>query len=207
MKNCCKKCRTGRWVRSGAVILSAVLLILFGAGLWCGTKMPETFRVSDPGTFRLNGGCWTVTPGTAQSGELKLFSIPIKEVSVTSVDRTTVTLGGTPFGLKLYTEGALIVGLVDVDTASGSCCPASQAGLQVGDVIRAINGTSVQSNRDAAQRIQESGGRAMTVEYERDGTRRTAQVTPQQSVGSGAYKAGLWIKDLSLIHISEPTRP
>ena len=73
--------------------------------------MPETFRVSDPGTFRLNGGCWTVTPGTAQSGELKLFSIPIKEVSVTSVDRTTVTLGGTPFGLKLYTEGALIVGL------------------------------------------------------------------------------------------------
>lgn len=195
MKNCCKKCRTGRWVRSGAVILSAVLLILFGAGLWCGTKMPETYRVSDPGTFRLNGGCWTVTPGTAQSGELKLFSIPIKEVSVTSVDRTTVTLGGTPFGLKLYTEGALIVGLVDVDTASGSCCPASQAGLQVGDVIRAINGTSVQSNRDAAQRIQESGGRAMTVEYERDGTRRTAQVTPQQSVGSGAYKAGLWIKD------------
>ena len=199
MKNRSRKRGAGQWVRAGAMILSAAVLVLFGTGLWRGTKMPETFRVSGSGTFRLNGGWWTVTPaaspGTDCSGELKLLSIPIKEVAVMPVKRSTVTLGGTPFGLKLYTAGALIVGLVDVDGASGVCCPASQAGLQVGDVIRAINGTPIQNNSDAALQIQKSSGNAISVEYERDGTHRTVQLVPQRSVASGAYKAGLWIKD------------
>ena len=191
MKKRTKSCRADLWIRAGTGILSAVIFVLLGTGLWHGSKMPELYRTPTVGTFRLNGGWWTVDA----SGELRWLSIPIKEVAVTPTTRTVVTLGGTPFGLKLYAEGALIVGLVDVDDADGSGCPAAQAGLQVGDVIRAIDGYAVGNNADAAQRIQQSNGRPIRVEYERDGERNTVQIVPRKSEGSGAYKAGLWIKD------------
>ena len=52
-------------------------------------------------------------------------------------DRPTVTVCGTPFGVKMFSEGALVVGFSDIVTADGTVNPAKQAGLRLGDrVIR-----------------------------------------------------------------------
>ena len=40
-----------------------------------------------------------------------------------------VVLGGEVFGMKLYTDGVLVVGLTDVDTPDGNRNPAAEAGV------------------------------------------------------------------------------
>ena len=57
----------------------------------------------------------------------------------------SVYVGGMPFGVKFYTEGILVVGFCDVDTADGTTGnghvnPARDAGIHMKDVIVGVNG-------------------------------------------------------------------
>ena len=63
--------------------------------------------------------------------------LPVKTIRALVTDRPTVTVCGTPFGVKMFSEGALVVGFSDIVTADGTVNPAKQAGLRLGDrVIR-----------------------------------------------------------------------
>lgn len=53
----------------------------------------------------------------------------------------------TPFGIKLLTEGVMVVDLQKVDTSS----PAKDCGIREGDVIVSIDGEKVKSNADVAK--------------------------------------------------------
>ena len=129
-------------------------------------------------------------------GKLMLYNlIPIKSVNVSIVDQTCVVPCGTPFGIKLFTNGVVIVGLADIQTASGSFNPAARAGLKVGDVITEINGKTVNANREVAQTVENCGGKSMRFSIRRDGTQCEVTVQPVQSETDGQYKAGLWVRD------------
>lgn len=60
--------------------------------------------------------------------------LPIKNIRTVVTERTQVTVCGTPFGVKMFSEGALIVGFSDIDSPGGSTVnPAKAAGLRLGD--------------------------------------------------------------------------
>ena len=44
---------------------------------------------------------------------------PVKNVNVQLIEEKTFILGGQPFGVKYYTDGAVIVGCTDVTTSEG----------------------------------------------------------------------------------------
>ena len=48
-------------------------------------------------------------------------------------------LGGDIFGIKLYTDGVIVVGTDTIETDVGDVCPAEKAGLKIGDVILFFN--------------------------------------------------------------------
>ena len=50
---------------------------------------------------------------------------------------------GSAVGIKLFSDGVLVVGFTDVATAGGSANPARQAGLKEGDVITRLDGRAV----------------------------------------------------------------
>lgn len=62
--------------------------------------------------------------------------------------RRTVQLGGTPFGVKMFTDGALVVAFSDIYTVHGSENPAKEAGLRLGDLITQANGIPVRTNEE-----------------------------------------------------------
>lgn len=129
---------------------------------------------------------------------LKLLGVfPVKQVSVRQADNLQVLVGGTVFGMKLYTDGVLVVGLSDVDTASGAVNPAKQAGVKKGDVIEQIDGKSVSAKADVARAVEHSAGRVMTVRLRRDGVSFTARFAAVMSESEKQYKAGLWVRDSS----------
>ena len=121
--------------------------------------------------------------------------IPVKNVTVTVTEDTVVMVCGTPFGIKLYTRGVLVVGLSDVDTAAGKVNPAAAAGVCVGDTILAVNGQAVETGDDVGALISGSGGKKVTLRLERDGVAFDASFTPVKAVGEGSYRAGLWVRD------------
>ena len=61
---------------------------------------------------------------------VSLFGIvPVKSVHVTVSSANEVQVLGLPFGIKIYTEGVLVVGFNDVATAAGAVNPAADAGI------------------------------------------------------------------------------
>ena len=44
-----------------------------------------------------------------------LLGIPVKEVNVQVLENKKVIVGGQPFGVKYYTDGAVVVGCADVN--------------------------------------------------------------------------------------------
>ena len=136
--------------------------------------------------------------GTGYTTNLKLFgAVEIKEVDVQVVERELVVPSGAPFGIKMFTEGVVVVGLSDVDTGNGLINPAKEAGLKVGDIILEVDGQEVQFNEDISRIISQGNGEAAQVTAKRDDETFTVTVHPVKSATDGGYKAGIWVRDSS----------
>lgn len=137
--------------------------------------------------------------GTKYSVDLKMFGlIPIKSAEVEVVDEMYVVPLGQPFGIKIFTQGVLIVGMTDVDSANGLINPARNAGLREGDIILSVNNVKINSNEEIAQIIENSEGKTLTLEVQRGGNSVfNVSFTPVKSVREGKYKAGIWVRDSS----------
>ena len=123
---------------------------------------------------------------------LMLFdTFPIKDVTAAAVSRPQLVPCGQPFGIRLMTDGVMVIGLEDIDHS----CPASDCGIRVGDVITGINGQTVTTNKRVSELISSTKGQPCAVSYSRGGTEKTATLTPIYS--GGTYKAGMWVRDSS----------
>ncbi len=129
---------------------------------------------------------------------LKALGIfPIKQANVSVVSENSVLVLGKPFGIKIYTDGVMVVGIDNVLTENGKVTPAENAGLKKGDIIVSINSQYVYSNEDVAKIIEESGGNEIILEITRDGKPKTIKVKPALCYESGKYKTGIWVRDSS----------
>ncbi len=129
---------------------------------------------------------------------LKLFGIiPVKEAQVQVVSKTYVQPVGEPFGIKIFTDGVMVVGMTDVDSSNGLVNPAKKAGIAIGDVIHTLNGAKVVSNEHLAALLEKCNGKTVTLETSRGNDKRIVQLTPVRSKSDGLYKAGMWVRDSS----------
>lgn len=127
--------------------------------------------------------------------ELSLLgSIPLKEVSVNVIPKTTVIPVGTSIGLKLYTNGVLVVGMSEIDSLNKKVKPYENSGIEEGDMIIEIDEKQVSSTAELIQTVNHSEGREIAIKYVRDGEIMETQIEPAQT-GSNEYKLGLWVRD------------
>ena len=101
--------------------------------------------------------------------------------------------GGQPFGIKLFTNGVIVVGTADLDTSAGTVNPPKNSDVRVGDVIQTIDGKPIASNEQVSQAILKCGGRSLNLGINRDGKQLLVKLVPVQS--TGCYRAGLWVRD------------
>lgn len=127
---------------------------------------------------------------------VSLFNtIPIKNSSLTVSDRHYVVPSGEIFGLRLFTEGVLIIRTETVDTAQGNVSPCDMAGLKKGDVILKVDGKSVVSSNALSDILSRGDKTAFEIEYERNGKNHKTVLNTYYSVSQCKYKAGMWIRD------------
>ncbi len=193
----CAACCTGLLVLISAVSFSMPnsYSVIEGDNLTLQTVLPLSVGDRDTGeSSKLVG----MTSGNKVNMELKLFGfVPVKEVSVQVVEPKSVIPAGTPFGVKMFTQGVIVVGLTEVPTKDGTVCPAKEAGIRTGDVILKIDGHSVGNNEDIADIISKSEGRALKVEMKRKDVAFNVSIQPALSQTDTQYKGGMWVRDSS----------
>lgn len=136
------------------------------------------------------------SPVSTTNAQINLFGvIPVKNAEIVNdKDLGRVYVSGESFGIKLYTDGAIIVGMKDVETESGKINPAQQSGLQKGDIIIGINGKRV-TNAYQVEEIFNSGQKEYKIKVKRDGGYKSFVLKPALSKPDGLYKIGLWVRD------------
>ena len=128
--------------------------------------------------------------------EVKLFGIVnVKNISVTSIEKYEVVPLGKLIGLKLYTNGVLIVGMTEIEDINNiKLKPYETENIKEGDSIVAVNGKEITSIKDLELLVNKSSGEKIKLTLIRDGEVLTSYVTPAQ-VEKNKYKLGLWVKD------------
>lgn len=130
--------------------------------------------------------------------ELKLLGIiPIKTVNICEVDEPVLIPCGTPFGIKLLTDGVIVVEVSSFETKNGISSPAYDAGIRTGDIVKSINGKKVCSNEDIEKIISESNGEKMQFNIVRDNQTKKINVIPELCETDNSYRIGLWVRDSS----------
>lgn len=135
-------------------------------------------------------------PGESEM-TLELSGLPIKRVDVKVLPDFKVIPGGQSIGVRLSTEGVLVVGHHLIETTSGKKSPGEIAGIQVGDVIMKINGESIEQMSEVAPFVEEAGktGNSLNVTFKRDNKTLTTELTPLQDKKQQSYRIGLYIRD------------
>lgn len=123
---------------------------------------------------------------------------PVKTVQAVITPRQTVTVCGTPFGVKMFSEGALIVGFTDINGADGvPMNPSKEAGLRLGDRVICIGDTPTESNDEVKAALEAAAGQPVRVIYVRNEEQQQTTLTPCWDTVAGEWRAGMWVRDSS----------
>jgi stage IV sporulation protein B len=120
--------------------------------------------------------------------------IPIKSVAVHTVSNLELYPGGTSVGVKLSTNGVLVVGYSNVETTNGKeDSPGKSSGIELGDMILKVNGASIESSKDLINKVKSTNNEYLDIEILRGKSKLTKEVKLLKEGES--YKLGLWVRD------------
>ncbi|MDE6586669.1 MAG: SpoIVB peptidase [Clostridia bacterium] len=103
-------------------------------------------------------------------------------------------LGGFPAGFVLNTTKVEVVGLCEIITEDGMCCPARDAGIKAGDVIDKINGEEVNKTADINTLISKEY-KKYDLTLIRGGESLTVSIDPVKERASSGKRIGVLVKD------------
>lgn len=142
--------------------------------------------------------------------DLNLFgTIPVKEINVNVIPRTTVIPMGDLIGIKLYTSGVLVVGMAEIEGSDAQIYkPYENSGIQEGDMIIEMNNQKINNTEKLLEVVSSSQGKQIEVKYVRDNQTLTTNIVPIMN-DSNEYKLGLWVRDaaagVGTLSFYEPT--
>lgn len=142
--------------------------------------------------------------------QIKLFDrINLKNVVVDVIDRATVIPVGQVSGLKLYTNGVLVVGKSEIKAEDGQKYkPYENTNIQEGDKIIRINNTEIENTSHLINIVNKSEGKILNIEYIKNGVVSNAQIIPIKAEDQ-KYKIGLWVRDsnagIGTLSVYEPS--
>lgn len=169
-------------------------MIVFLAGMLSITK--NAFPTAEKSSMAVSSGFETnlvcnineKDKSNAESNESYSTTLTTKQIKVIP--------GGQPIGVKLNTDGPLVVGFADIDTSHGrQQSPAAIAGIEIGDSIMEIEGIKIEDNATISKVVNNFGERPINVKVKRNNTEKIIQVKASSTTVEGEYKLGIWVRD------------
>ena len=103
-------------------------------------------------------------------------------------------VGGQTVGIQISTEGVLVAGLSEVETAEGVCRPAAEAGLREGDLITGADGATLPDAAALMAAIASAGEESLTLSVKRGEQDLLLPVKPALSL-EGRPMLGILLRD------------
>ena len=101
---------------------------------------------------------------------------------------------GTAVGIKLFSDGVLVVGLSGIETENGNISPGKESGLKAGDVITHINGNEVDTVEQVQRLVARQGEEPLTIQAVR--SNKNYQFTARTVENrQGVRQLGVWLRD------------
>ena len=197
-----------KFIKRADLILSAICLVIFSLIVGGQYFLPESvcfydgktetdiyavFHVAETKTDIVS----VSTVGSENcTADVSLFGIiPVGKVNAEKTERKYVHVGGDVIGIRLYTDGILVVSTDDVVTADGNVNPGEMCGIQAGDMILEINDEIVCSVSDFSNAVISCGGNDVSITVLRNNEKLYFSLTPVYSETEGKYRCGLWLRD------------
>ncbi len=200
------------FIKYMAIIANMLILTVLGAVIYYNRSLPNNYYVTTGSELKISDlieavPCSRTYPkglsipaGSSQGNrvELRLLGIiPIKTVNIQEISEPVLIPCGNPFGIKLTTNGVIVVELSSFETDHGIGSPAIDAGIKTGDIIKTINGKKILSNDDIAEIVEKSNGKSLSVSITRDETDMQVDITPCICMADNNYRIGMWVRDSS----------
>lgn len=189
-------------------IISFVFLILFMLSLAVGyINLPDSFVLYKDRNWTYEGiARISVTDKSIETSKneiiprsvgsyeasLSVLGIPCKKVNVKVLDNKEVIVGGAPIGIRLYSDGLVVVAVGRVNENKKS--PAEAAGIKEGDVIVSLNGKKAGTPNEFSKAIANSEN-AVTLGVVSGEEKREIAVMPEMSEYDNVKRIGLWVRD------------
>ncbi len=127
--------------------------------------------------------------------DVTLLGQKVKTVSIDTIKNAEIVPIGKIIGMKLYTNGVLIVGMSEIENIDKEMInPCQTTDIQEGDTIIKVNDTEIDDIESLKNVVNASKGENILLTLVRDGSLLTSNITPVQTQKE-EYKLGLWVKD------------
>jgi stage IV sporulation protein B len=186
-----------------AAAVFACAVSLYAATLYLRLTLPDQYivpagdKLTIPSKFSVQAGPVPAGAEELTVGLRLLNAIPVKEVQVQVAERRMVIPGGIPFGIKMFTDGVLVVGMSDIQIGTENVNPSKEAGLKVGDILLAADGSAIDGNSDIKSHILGSEGNEIRLTVKRAGQVLDFYLQPVRTSYDNTFKAGIWVRDSS----------
>lgn len=122
---------------------------------------------------------------------VSLFNLfNVKEVNVSTIKNTKVVPLGNIIGIKLYSNGVLVIGMTEVEGKK----PYENTGIKEGDLITTVDNVTVTTTEELIKCVNNSQGKQVKIKYIREGTEYVTDIEPVKTK-EDKYKIGLWVRD------------
>ena len=136
---------------------------------------------------------WNRPEAVPASGVLELPGTARTAAKAASVGRTVIPVGKA-VGIKLFSDGVLVVGLSPVETEEGARYPGRDCGLKAGDVITHIDGDEVDTIEEIQSLVASREGQPLTIQAMR-GQKQVQLTAAAVENSQGVYQLGIWLRD------------
>ena len=123
--------------------------------------------------------------------KVSLFgNVPVKDVTVNVIPKVKVIPVGKAIGMKLYTDGVLVVGMSEIEGKK----PYENCGIKEGDRIVEIDNSKINSTNELIDTVNNSNGNPVGIKYISENEEiLTTSIKPVKT--GEEYKLGLWVRD------------
>lgn len=186
-------------------ILTIIFLFIIYIYIVCISVIPESIILFENENLefkKLPGIEFIETASASNEGinfshiDIKAFGlINAKETNITRIEDAEVIPVGKVIGLKLYTNGVLIVGMGEIEDENNKISkPYEFADIKEGDTILEINNQEIENISSLKKIVNNSNGENLELKILRGGSIITSNISPVKT-SAREYKLGLWVKD------------
>ena len=121
--------------------------------------------------------------------------IPVVNMKVEVMPHTQVIPCGNIVGVKISTDGVMVLGLGRVRGEDDQNYEPGRGLLEIGDLIQEIDGQTLNSKEDLISCISQNKGTPLKMKIRRGKSIIHESITPVYSKEEKAYKIGVWVRD------------